>query len=164
MKEARYFPAITRFPNAGGPYQYMISGGLNNNDSDTKKHLSSIEVLTSDNGWKSIEPLLPVTVRAHCMVALNSTHVMAIGGVQNESNFAKKTFILDIARSAWSEGPSLKTGRNGQSCIRIANDEFGQKFSTIVIGGIFTFDKPYGLTSTEVLDDGSNEWKKGPGL
>jgi hypothetical protein len=162
MNEARYFPAITRFPNPGGPYQHVVTGGLTNFNSPTFQSLTSVEVLTAD-GWKSIEPLLPVPLHAHCMVALNSTHVMVIGGIQNLTNFAQKTFILDLAKSAWSKGPSLKVGRNGQSCTRIATDESGLKFSTIVIGGMFTFQQPYALTSVELLDDGSNEWRQGPG-
>jgi hypothetical protein len=45
-------------------------------------NLNSAEVLTK-RGWESNVPLLPVTIFFHCMVSVNSTSVMVIGGVQN---------------------------------------------------------------------------------
>jgi len=47
----------------------------------TKEQLNTVEILT-DNGWKADFPELPVKVDFHCMVLINSTTVMLIGGVQ----------------------------------------------------------------------------------
>ena len=47
----------------------------------TKGQLNTVEILTK-NGWKTNVPVLPVKVDLHCMVQLNSTTVMLIGGIQ----------------------------------------------------------------------------------
>jgi hypothetical protein len=58
-------------------YYFVVSGlGLNN------EGLSTAEVLT-EKGWKQMGPSLPVNILGHCMVHVNSTTVMVIGGIQN---------------------------------------------------------------------------------
>jgi hypothetical protein len=54
--------------------------------------VSVTEVLTK-SGWQLINPSFPVTVYAHCMVLLNLTAAMVIGGIQNGVASAQ-TFII----------------------------------------------------------------------
>jgi hypothetical protein len=67
----------------------LVTGG-----SDASDYLNSSEMLTEE-GWESNLPSLPVTIFAHCMITVNSTTVMAIGGFQNGS-FSGKTLYFTL--------------------------------------------------------------------
>jgi hypothetical protein len=94
------------------------------------------------------------------MVTVNSTTVMAIGGLQN-GGYSGKTFYFTFGEESWTEGPELKNKRFGHSCGKIRRNEESQEMSIIVAGG---YDYPSYLSSVEILDEGSNEWQTGPEL
>ena len=121
-------------------------------------YLSSAEMLTEE-GWESNIPSLPVTIAYHCMVTLNSTTVMAIGGIQNRQ-FSGKTFYFTFGEESWTEGPELKNKRAAHSCGKIRRNKESQEMSIIVADG---YDGSY-LSSVEILDEDSNEWQAGPEL
>jgi hypothetical protein len=131
----------------------LVTGGQDGSFSD----LNSAEMLTEE-GWKTNIPSLPVTIRYHCMVTVNSTTVMAIGGVQN-NQYSGKTFYFTLGEESWTEGPELKNERYFHSCGRIRRNEESQEMSIIVAGGYYS-----GSSSVEILDEGSNEWQTGPEL
>jgi hypothetical protein len=133
----------------------LVTGGFDGSYS----RLNSAEMLTED-GWESNLPSLPVTIRNHCMVTVNSTTVMAIGGWQNDQ-ISGKTFYFTFGEESWTEGPELKKRRSSHSCGRIRRNKESQEMSIIVAGG---FDTPSYLSSVEILDEGSNEWQTGPEL
>jgi hypothetical protein len=81
-------------------------------------YLSSAEMLTEE-GWEINIPSLPVTIAYHCMVTVNSTTVMVIGGVQNGQGYSGKTFHFTFGEESWTEGPELKNKRDDHSCGRI---------------------------------------------
>jgi hypothetical protein len=115
--------------------------------------------MLTEKGWESNIPSLPVTINGHCMVTVNSTTVMAIGGWQNDQ-ISGKTFYFTFGEESWTEGPELKINRVDHSCGKIRRNKDSQEMSIIVAGG-------YGssrLSSVEILDDGSNEWQTGPEL
>ena len=118
------------------------------------------EVLT-EQGWEGNVPPLPVRVHAHCMVAVNSTTVMAIGGYQNDRT-SGKTFYFNANGQSWTEGPELKLKRILPGCGKIRRDKTSQEMRVIVAGGFEYYDSA--TTSVEILDEGSNEWRKGPEL
>jgi hypothetical protein len=60
---------------------------------DASSHSNSEEMLTEE-GWESIAPSLPVAIAAHCMVTVNATTVIVIGGIQN----GLKKYILPYLR------------------------------------------------------------------
>jgi hypothetical protein len=120
--------------------------------------VNSAEILTEE-GWESNIPSLPVTIYAHCMVTVNSTTVMVIGGRQNSQN-SGKTFYFTFGEQSWTEGPDLKNKRWYHSCGKIRRNKESQEMSLIVAGG---WDGSY-LSSVEILDEGSNEWQTGPEL
>jgi N-acetylneuraminic acid mutarotase len=130
----------------------LVTGGYDGSS------LNSAEMLTEE-GWESNIPSLPVTIYGHCMVTVNSTTVMAIGGLQNYQ-FSGKTFYFTFGEGSWTEGPELKNKRRYHSCGKIRRNKESQEMSIIVAGG---FDKSY-LSSVEILDEGSNEWQTGPEL
>jgi hypothetical protein len=131
----------------------LVTGGHN----DTA-NLNSAEMLTEE-GWKSNIPSLPVTISFHCMVTVNSTTVMAIGGEQNEQS-SEKTLYFTFGMESWAEGPALKYKRNMLSCGKIKRDKDSLEMSIIVAGG----NNGSYMSSVEVLHEGSNEWKTGPEL
>ncbi len=132
----------------------LVTGGY-----DGSGFLNSAEMLTEE-GWESIIPSLPVTIRNHCMVTVNSTTVMAIGGYQN-NQYSGKTFFFTFGEESWTEGPELKNNRVGHSCGKIRRNKESQEMSIIVAGG---FDGSSYLSSVEILDEDSNEWQTGPEL
>jgi hypothetical protein len=134
----------------------LVTGGY---DASAFK-LNSVDMLTEE-GWESNIPSLPVTIRYHCMVTVNSTTVMAIGGYQNDQR-SGKTFYFTFGEESWTEGPELKNKRTHQSCGKIKRDKESQEMSIIVAGGYN--DGSSKLSSVEILHDGSNEWQTGPEL
>jgi hypothetical protein len=133
----------------------LVTGGWDVAGSD----LNSEEMLTEE-GWESSIPSLPITINAHCMVTVNSTTVMVIGGVQN-GQISGKTFYFTFGEESWTEGPKLKNKRLYHSCGKIRRNKESQEMSIIVAGGWIGSST---LSSVEILDEGSNEWQTGPEL
>jgi N-acetylneuraminic acid mutarotase len=133
----------------------LVTGGYDASIS----FLNSAEMLTED-GWESNIPSLPVTIRNHCMVTVNSTTVMVIGGKQN-GYYSGKTFYFSFGEESWTEGPELKNKREYHSCGKIRRNKESQEMTIIVAGG---WDGSSYLSSVEILDEGSNEWQTGPEL
>jgi hypothetical protein len=122
--------------------------------------LNSAEISTEE-GWESNVPSLPVNIYTHCMVTVNSTTVMVIGGRQNGQT-SGKTFFFTFGEESWTEGTELKNKREGHSCGKIRRNKESQEMSIIVAGGWSGGSSR--LSSVEILDEGSNEWQTGPEL
>ncbi len=150
INSVRVYAAAAQLKNG----KLLVTGGYDESQSD----LNSAEMLTEE-GWESIKPSLPVTVYGHCMVTVNSTTEMVIGGYQNGQR-SGKTFYFTFGEETWTEGPELKNKRNWHSCGKIRRHKESHEMSIIAVGG---FDG-YGLSSVEILDEGSNEWQTGPEL
>jgi hypothetical protein len=116
--------------------------------------------MLTEEGWESNIPSLPFTIRAHCMVTVNSTTVMVIGGYQNGQH-SGKTFYVTFGEESWTEGPELKNRRVYHSCGKIRRNKESQEMSIIVAGG---YAGGSYLSSVEILDEGSSEWQTGPEL
>ncbi len=65
----------------------------------------------SEDGWRNTIPSLPTTFAYHCMVAVNSTTVIVIGGAQN-GPYSGNTFYYTVGEKSWSGGPALKYPRS----------------------------------------------------
>ena len=76
------------------------------------------------------------TIDFHCMVQLNSTTVMVIGGTQGRESQSPKTYFFNMESKVWSEGPQLHYGRSGHGCATIRRDNQSDLFSVIVAGGV----------------------------
>jgi hypothetical protein len=149
MNSVRVYAAAAQLKDG----KLLVTGGYDGSS------LNSAEMLTEE-GWESNIPSLPVTVNAHCMVTVNSTTVMVIGGVQNGQR-SGKTFYFTFGKGSWTGGPELKNKRTTHSCGRIRRNKESQKMSIIVAGG--GDDSNY-LSSVEILDEDSHEWQTGPKL
>ncbi len=132
----------------------LVTGGYR-----SSAFLNSAEMLTEE-GWESNIPALPVTIYGHCMVTVNSTTVMVIGGVQNNP-YSGKTFYFTFGEESWTEGPELKNKRGVHSCGKIRRNKESQEMSIIVAGGADGYSRP---SLVEILDEDSNEWQTGPEL
>jgi hypothetical protein len=150
MKSVRFRAAAAQLQNG----KLLVTGGYDGSGSI----LNSAEMLT-EKGWESNIPSLPVTINGHCMVTVNSTTVMVIGGVQNYQR-SGKTFYFTFGEESWTEGPELKNKRIYHSCGKIRRNKESQEMSIIVAGG---YAGGY-LSSVEILDEGSNNWQTGPEL
>ncbi len=146
MNSVRAYAAAAQLQDG----KILVTGGVT---------LNSAEMLTEE-GWDSNLPSLPVTIYGHCMVTVNSTTVMVIGGKRNE-DYSGKTFYFTLGEESWTEGPALKNKRFAQSCGKIRRNKESQEMSIIVAGGWVNF---LYLSSVEILHEGSNEWQTGPEL
>ncbi len=135
--------------------QLLVTGGYDGSLSS----LNSAEMLTEE-GWESNIPSLPVTISYHCMITVNSTTVMVIGGIQNGLN-SGKTFYFTFGEESWTEGPELENKRRWHSCGKIRRNKESQEMSIIVAGG---YDVSSYLSSVEILDESSIKWQTGPEL
>ncbi len=131
----------------------LVTGGY-----DGPEYLNSTEMLT-EGGWESRLPPLPFTIAHHCMLTVNSTTVIVIGGTQNDQ-ISGRTFYFTFGAETWTKGPELKFKRGYHSCGRIIRSKESQEMSIVVAGGKDDFF----LSSVEILDIDSNEWRHGPEL
>jgi hypothetical protein len=144
--------AVSLSPYPTKPYKLFLTGGDWSN---------TAEVLT-EQGWKALPQTIPVEIYAHCAVLVNSTTVMVIGGFQNYIS-SNKTYFFNSENEIWTEGPQLKNIRLTHSCGTIRKNSHSQEFSVIVAGGDEGWEGQI-LSSVEILDPGTNEWRKGPDL
>ena len=145
MTEARHDFAITKLPFDS---KLLLSGGHNGQN----LALATAETLTK-NGFDKALLKLPVEIRGHCMIVMNSSRLILLGGLQNGA-FSVKTHILNTENLLWLEGPQLKSFRDKPGCGKISKDGRGTEQSIIVAGGFY--NKP--VSSIEILDVGSSEW------
>ncbi len=113
MKSVRVDAASTQLKDG----KLLVTGGYDESISD----LNSVEMLTEE-GWESNIPSLSVTIAYHCMVTVNSTTVMAIGGRQN-GQYSGKTFYFTFGEESWTEGPEMKNKRRYHSCGKIRRNK-----------------------------------------
>jgi hypothetical protein len=94
----------------------------------------SVEVLTK-TGWITMAATLPEPFHVACMVPIDDSTVMLIGGNQGSESFSPKTIYYKPAVNSWQLGPQLTFGRFGHGCGKISEDDQSPLFSIIVAGG-----------------------------
>ena len=110
----------------------------------------------------------PFEIRFHCSVLVNSTTILIIGGEKN-ANRSSSTYFFNTENEIWTEGPPLKYSRMSHSCGRVRKNSQSQELSVIVVGGWGELASASArdtdaLSSVEILDLNSNEWRAGPEL
>jgi hypothetical protein len=149
MNSVRSSPAAAQLKDG----KCLVTGGIG------LDYLKSAEMLAEDK-WVSNIPSLPVTIYAHCMVTVNSTTVMVIGGQQN-NQYSGKTFYFNFGKGSWTLGPEMKNKRGYHCCGKIRRNKESREMSIIVAGG---YNNGSYLSSVEILYEGSNKWQNGPEL
>ena len=147
MSVPRKYAAASTVP---GTNRLIVSGGEDQNGA---------EELT-ENGWTTaaLSPLA-VFMSGHCMVHLDATRIMFIGGRHNY-NRSPETYIYNYDDNTWEKGPDLNSRRENHACGKILKDKMSNEFTVIVAGG---FNEEY-MDSVEVLDMESMSWTTGPSL
>jgi hypothetical protein len=107
-------------------------------------------------------PDLPLKVADHCLVSLNDTTTLLIGGKVSNGTFSKATFYYNFEDKIWTDGPSLTIGRSFHSCELFKSPQYGHTDTVIVTGGQFG-QNGQALASTEILNLNSNNpsWTSG---
>ena len=138
----------------------LVAGGYNG------EAMPSVEAFDGSEWTVGRYPDLPKPVSDHCLVRINETLLLSIGGTNTRlaSGVTGSTHILDIDLSRWREGPDLNLPRYGHSCgvIRQRNGPDGNLVATVVVVGGFNGGP---LSSVEVLSfESPTRWIKGPEL
>jgi hypothetical protein len=138
--------------------QYLVmSGGR----SKSLNYSNLVDVLT-DKGWERLQHNLPTELAFHCMILLNSTSLITVGGESWGQLSLSGTFILNSKSQSWVTGPALNSARSRHSCSRIRTSmKTPPDFAVIAAGG---WSSSEFMASVEILDDGEDSWKFGPEL
>jgi len=155
MHEIRKEAAIAESPYSSKGRSLFVTGGENEFGNVTK----SAEFLLG-NKWE-IKPDMPGDLYLHCMVFLNSTIAMVIGGWNSHRVSLNATFFYNAATEKWTEGPPLNQQRTAHSCGRIRKNSQSHQISIIAVGG---WSGGGLLSSTEVFDEVAGVWNFGPEL
>jgi hypothetical protein len=137
-----------------------LTGGSHGNSGITKS-TEFVQLTGTTRG-----PDLPLGVYGHCLVSLNDTTALLIGGQGgSDGTFSvnsKATFYYNTDHNTWTDGPPLITGRGGHSCALFKSPQHGNTDTVIVTGG-YNGNLDY-LASTEFLNlESSNSWESGKG-
>ncbi len=144
MNKVRYGPGFSSFPSKNQSQKIIVIGGWYDN------YLFNGEVLT-ERGWELFP--IPFGVSNPCQTPINSTTLMMMTGGRN-------TYFFNTEKNEWSRGPPLNDFRFETSCALIKRDSNSQEWSIIVAGGLSSQE----MASVEILDAGSNAWRRGPDL
>ena len=102
LNECRWAAASAVFPNPnkGEDDILFITGGGNYNV------LSSVESFDGNQWNQTMFASLPTTIMQHCMVKINNTMLMQIGGTVDNyvSGTTGNTYFLDIIQNKWTAG------------------------------------------------------------
>merc|ERR1712241_470453 len=94
-------------------------------------YLNTTELISSSGSEEGIK--FPVRIHDHCSFPFNATHGMVTGGFQDGSTSAN-TWFVDLATTAVTPGPTMKTERAGHGCSIF---QHGTKSFGFVAGGYF---------------------------
>ena len=158
MTEARWGAASVVIDMEGIGETFWVTGGTNG-----KSDLSSTEfVRPALSNRTRPGPDLPVKVRSHCLVKLDDSRVMVIGGIEQQGRTnSKGTWIHNFDTGLWTSGPYLNIGRRYHSCGLIT-DPVADTQVVIVTGGWDGYESWTGSTEMWAVD--SDIWIDGPNL
>ena len=168
-KVCRYNASSAILTNFGDKEVLLISGGTMENG----KHLNITETTETFDGsyWADQEPAIEA-VSGHCIVHINSSTIISIGGL-NTSSPVKNTYFYNKKMDKWTSGPSLNTARVDLTCgilfwINPATDNMEKV--VVAVGG-WNMDQNLKIweNSTELLyfndiDIIEKQWNLGPDL
>ena len=145
MKTARSWAASIAIKDA---HSLFITGGLKVD----KSILRSTELISVETRVSTSGPQLPESLTGHCMILINGTKAMVIGGVSGFGE-SSHTYYLNInnidSSSTWEDGPELLIKKHNHGCSQI-----GFSGPVIVAGGGFK------RREIQILADWRN-WKIG---
>ena len=147
MNFARNSFAMAKSPFHGT--SWLVTGGMYPPE--------DVDEIMVNGTWVRSPASLPLPIREHCMVFINSSTVMVLGGYFGGN--LNSTYILNAEFPSWVEGPQMQDSRAFHSCGLVPNSALSTHLSIIVAGGTSG-----NMASVEILDEGSNQWRRGPDL
>ena len=94
----------------------MTGGFVSETDNDRRINVDSL----TDRGWESFSPNLPFALTKHCMVVINSTSLLIIGGHNGQTDISN-TYYFHSWRQRWIQlGPYLAESRGLHCCSKIS--------------------------------------------
>ncbi len=116
LNECRHVTASAVFSNPNDNDEddiLLITGGY-----DGSTPLSTVESFDGNVWNQTMFADLPTTIDGHCMVKINNTMLLQIGGAVNNyySGTTENTYFFDIIQNKWIPGPKLNVGRIYHSC------------------------------------------------
>jgi len=100
----------------------LLSGGMG--DHGSKSNQTSLIDTSSTLKLKD----MPKAISRHCIVKLDQSQIMLIGGTDNENRARSETLIFDLEDQEWSDGPRMRQGRWHHGCVKSilgGNQSFG---------------------------------------
>ena len=117
----------------------------------------NVDEIMVEGRWQISPVSLPLPIIEHCMLLINSSTAIVLGGYfQGNLN---STYILNSEFPQWVEGPQMQDPRAFHSCGLVPSNALSTQLSIIVAGGTSG-----SMASVEILDEGSNQWRRGPDL
>ena len=155
LNVGRKYSASTVTPNG----LVSVGGITNQNSIYDFNYTDSAEILTNKGRWMSMG-LFPNNSVGHCIVTVNHTTILLVGGA-NEYQNLRDSWFFNFDNNSWKVGPKMNHARYLFSCATMQKDG-----NTIVVvaGGVGHNST---LASTEVLDLSETdelEWVNGPML
>ena len=127
-----------RFPSyAFGAGNIVFNDGLLISGGNGYESTSYLYGLSTSISFKT----MPMNVRNHCNIQINSTHYLLTGGFEpNDVELKSWTWIHDIIEDKWTLGPELSIPRTSHGCGSI---EIGGSPYALVAGGLTNADPSY---------------------
>ncbi len=115
LNECRAYSASAVFSNPNDNDEddiLLITGGYDGSV------FSTVESFDGNVWNQTIFADLPTTIDVHCMVKINNTMLLQIGGTidNNFRGTTDKTYFFDIIQNKWIAGPKLNVGKCLHSC------------------------------------------------
>ena len=140
LPEPRHYPAAVMVDED----TWWITGGRSGSDYWDSTIVYKDGIITPG-------PDLPYQSEFHCLVKLNSTHILLNGGYYKGQTWAS-TYIFEWTTKTWTQLGDMETRRRGHTCGLVGNN-------VVVVGG-----ETLGayLDSSEVFSLDTNTWSEGP--
>ena len=129
-----------------------VTGGYTDDGYSTA--LSSTEKVTLNGIIPG--PDLPMALRSHAMVAINTTASIVIGGLDGSYTASASTFYYDHIGGEWINGPSLIHARSYHAAGIVTDEVTDENYLSVTGGSNINLNAQ---DSTEILLDG--KWVPG---
>ena len=129
-------------------YGWLVSGGENPKDG----LLDTSELQDKATNEFEISVVLPVKVSRHCVVKMNATQIMLIGGTTEAEEASHQTYVMNWeGNRRWTPAANLHTGRHSHVC-------FLYDHRILVAGGKVLGGNSFGTDSVESYNFARGVW------
>jgi hypothetical protein len=135
--------------------QVWLTGGLVTGSQLTK----TTEIISRNEKHSKYGPNLMVATAGHCLVQLNNTFYMTIGGFEDRSRLSVATTrMFDTKSDKWLQGPDMQKARHWSFCGSMTSKAHNGRRIIVVTGG----QSLLSITdSTELFDAKEMQWSIG---